>query len=758
MSRKRTRRSALALIASGGGLLIWGTGGYTQTKLDRRTNLDTSADGVGSMALLGINTLDGQLVFESETRNLIEVTNNTEATIDSLSVTVQNRLALDFDVTIESDPMPLSPGETGVVRATITGSGSNCQAQTGDIELSMIASSSAAAVPVIQATRRVTLSCVNCLNFQPPTQTTALPSGFVPDAGKPFNIRDEFDAQSTLQYGWNQDQTPTTRERDVVSATEEDTLIHFNRDDRIPNAYDAASDGSWSIDLPDGWYDVTMRCHDPQYVDQEYSFDVDGGASVVEIRDPEFSNGNRNNNAETYQFSVEVAQGENLRITPPQGTWNPKISWLRFEADPAVFDVTATSWSTTVSKGKQATVTTTVTNIGGGSGSQAVSLTIPSIGEVDSRTVALDSGESTQVQLTWDTTQVATGTYDLRVASDSTSDERTDALTVESLTFSATNAWTGTRAYYEQDLVFEFDNTLDDAIEITGIQVEDTNTAATRLDAGSTDEAYVWVEDAYDPTNRTHDYAGSAPTAPNIGSADSNRIDLGPTGTTVPVDPGATATIELIEFKDSDGPITMGGTEVSDIKIGSQTNIGATTVDVTLFYNPVGGNETSVSTTIEGVAGDLEYITGSAELFDIKGTNDGLAFNLLNDAAGPNFGSAGIGFDSLVVENTTSADAIRFDDDNLDLLAAISGTDADYVEDGGFDGFSIGERISLPGDPDLAEGDDSRWNIRGFEDADTGFFDDNDPVDMSGEDVTITVEREKADAPGGGARFVIENI
>mgnify|MGYP000286000634 CR=1 FL=1 len=332
MSKKWTRRSALALIGSGAGLLTWGTGGFTDVTADRQVNINTTADDNGDPTdnpLLGITTHDGQVVFETETRKLVTLTNNIGPKLDTVKANVQNKAQLDFDVEIDSVPNSLDD-ESGTVTATVTGSGSNCIKETGQIELKISAlSTSTDSAPEITATRSISLSCVNCLNFEQPETVT--PSGFIPDTGSQFGLRDEFDPKSTLSYGWESEQTDTTRERG--EGTEEDTLAHFTTNDRIPTAYDASADPDWGIDLPNGWYDVTMHCRDPSYSDQEYSFDVDGGAEIVQLRDRAFDyeDKDRSEQAETYSFPVEV-EDSRLRITPPDGTYNPKISWLRFES------------------------------------------------------------------------------------------------------------------------------------------------------------------------------------------------------------------------------------------------------------------------------------------------------------------------------------------------------------------------------------------------------------------------------------------
>ena len=347
MTKQWTRRSALALIGSGAGLLAWGSGGTTDISANRGVDVDTTGDGPGSSALLGINTLDGQRAFEAETRSLVELTNNTGDKLDEIDVRV-NSQPYNFSVSIDTTPSELDDGTSGQVKATVTGAGSNRKEQTGTVGLGITAKQfdgSGNLVSKITADRDVTLSVVNCINFE--KDTTDTPDGFVPDVGKPFGLRNDdddviFDSQSTLEYGWNRDQTAGTRKRNFVPDTEEDTLNHFIRNDRIPTEYDKSKDGYWEIDLPQGEYDVTMRCHDPQYRDQEYSFDVDGGATVVQLRDPEFGcpwwfpncgRDTRDTHAQTYEFTVQVVSGERLSIVPPAGTYNPKISWIRFEAN-----------------------------------------------------------------------------------------------------------------------------------------------------------------------------------------------------------------------------------------------------------------------------------------------------------------------------------------------------------------------------------------------------------------------------------------
>jgi len=342
MSKKWTRRSALALMGSGAGLLTWGTGGFTDVSADRSVNIDTTADDSDTgEPLLGITTHDDQLVFETETPPIVTLTNNTGSKLDTIGATVQNSAQLDAE--IDSVPNSLDNGESGTVTATITGSGSNKAKTDGTINLEIAASSSSTgSAPKITASRSVSLSCVNCINFQDSTIDT--PSGFIPDLGKEFGPRDS-DSDWTIGYGWTKNQESEARNypTDGVSA-EDQTHNHFvvitdNHPTRFSNSENPVNedwsppDPSWEIGLPNGWYDVTMHCQDTIYSDQEYSFDIDGGAETVKVRDRKFDNDDkeRSEEAETYSFPVEV-KASNLTITPPNGTYNPKISWLQFES------------------------------------------------------------------------------------------------------------------------------------------------------------------------------------------------------------------------------------------------------------------------------------------------------------------------------------------------------------------------------------------------------------------------------------------
>ncbi|WP_434531402.1 LamG domain-containing protein [Haloarcula sp. NS06] len=129
MSKKWTRRSALALIGSGAGLLTWGTGGFTDVTADRQVNIDTTEDSSDG-PLFGIKSLadsggPGQRVslitFQNNLDEEVGVNLNA-ATVDSDDTTEVADLfkgegtdpANYFDT-----PDSVGPGKQGTIEATL---------------------------------------------------------------------------------------------------------------------------------------------------------------------------------------------------------------------------------------------------------------------------------------------------------------------------------------------------------------------------------------------------------------------------------------------------------------------------------------------------------------------------------------------------------------------------------------------------------------------------------------------------------------
>ncbi|MFY4814105.1 LamG domain-containing protein [Haloarcula sp. AONF1] len=129
MSKKWTRRSALALIGSGAGLLTWGTGGFTDVTADRQVNINTTPDSLDHPQL-GIKTLGdgggpGQRVslitFQNNLDEEIGVNLNA-ATVDSDDTTEVADLfkGEGIDPTNYFDaPDSVGPEEQGIIEATL---------------------------------------------------------------------------------------------------------------------------------------------------------------------------------------------------------------------------------------------------------------------------------------------------------------------------------------------------------------------------------------------------------------------------------------------------------------------------------------------------------------------------------------------------------------------------------------------------------------------------------------------------------------
>jgi hypothetical protein len=529
------------------------------------------------------------------------LTNNTGSTLDTVGATVQNPVALDFDVELETFPNSLDVGNSGEVTATITGSGNNRIKETGQIELEIIASSTAPdSAPKITASRSVSLSCVNCINFEQPDTVT--PPGFISDTGDTFGPRDEFDSASTLYYGWESGNSDTTRERGERQATEEDTLAHFNTDDRIPTAYDASLDPYWEIDLPDGWYDMTIYCLDPSYSDQEYSFDVAGGAETVELRDTNFDDetNQRSTEGETYRFPVEVDDAK-LSITPPDGTYNPKINWLRFEsrnesADPANFNVEITGDSPiAVYQGETASIAAEIENTGEQPGVQEIRATFEDA-KKDSQAISLTAGEKNTIQLDWDTSDETPGTYTLKVSSDDTID--TTKVKITGVDITATGASDKRQKGDYSDYYFNITHNFGYGIELTGVRVDSTSADADylRRERSPYREVEVDVTDDWEHgTDGTYSDSG----ADYVGGGwwtwyeTGDRINLYPTDNSAEtLQTDEDAELGLFSFRKRRGNGQGSGSFKS-------VNMQNETVAITLWYTDPNGDERKASFTTD---------------------------------------------------------------------------------------------------------------------------------------------------------------
>ena len=89
------------------------------------------------------------------------------------------------------------------------------------------------------------------INFQ--AAGAPIPDGYLPDYGELFG-----DRGNGWSYGWSQDMTSRTRDRNNAAAPDQrhDTLVHFQ-----------PLGGVWEIELPNGTYNLFIVCGDPSYAD-----------------------------------------------------------------------------------------------------------------------------------------------------------------------------------------------------------------------------------------------------------------------------------------------------------------------------------------------------------------------------------------------------------------------------------------------------------------------------------------------------------
>jgi hypothetical protein len=163
------------------------------------------------------------------------------------------------------------------------------------------------------------------INFQP--EDAYVPDDFIPDTGE------RFDDRNGLRYGWSEEHTDTTRDRDDHDLSQElNTLNHFVQDNgTTERPYDSRTDPEWEIELDDGTYDVTLVGGDADHLDNELSFAVNDTLFI----DNEFDNQElrrpRGKNFIKHEGTVEVTDGT-LTIAPPDGAFNPKICWLEIRS------------------------------------------------------------------------------------------------------------------------------------------------------------------------------------------------------------------------------------------------------------------------------------------------------------------------------------------------------------------------------------------------------------------------------------------
>lgn len=141
------------------------------------------------------------------------------------------------------------------------------------------------------------------VNFQP--QSAEVPTGYLLDGGFSYAQRG-----NGYTYGWNQNATVGTRDREVLSDQKTDTLNHMQ-------LYGART---WEMSVPNGTYQVHVVMGDASYFDSTYKLNVEGVLTV----NGKPTSGNRFIEGTK---TVTVTDGK-LTLTNATGAVNNKIDYI----------------------------------------------------------------------------------------------------------------------------------------------------------------------------------------------------------------------------------------------------------------------------------------------------------------------------------------------------------------------------------------------------------------------------------------------
>ena len=152
------------------------------------------------------------------------------------------------------------------------------------------------------------------INFQ--LAGAPVPEGYLPDTGQVFG-----DRGNGYTYGWSQDMTGQTRDRNNAAAPDQryDTLIHFMRTGAV-----------WEIELPPGTYRVFIVCGDPSNADSNNAIELEG---ELLADDPDGLD-----SFDEFEFIVVVSDGR-LTWSEPAGTY-VKPCFIEIESSKPLVEAT----------------------------------------------------------------------------------------------------------------------------------------------------------------------------------------------------------------------------------------------------------------------------------------------------------------------------------------------------------------------------------------------------------------------------------
>src|SRR5687768_11390583 len=135
------------------------------------------------------------------------------------------------------------------------------------------------------------------INFQP--ASAQAPAGYFADSGAVFG-----DRGNGWAYGWDQDISVATRDRNANGDQRYDTLVHTQ----------LYGTRSWEIGVPSGTYDVRLVVGDPSYFDSTYKFAVENVLAT---------SGTPTSSSRFFDRTTRVSVSDGkLTVANASGSWN----------------------------------------------------------------------------------------------------------------------------------------------------------------------------------------------------------------------------------------------------------------------------------------------------------------------------------------------------------------------------------------------------------------------------------------------------
>ncbi|MEL7161404.1 MAG: PKD domain-containing protein, partial [Bacteroidota bacterium] len=222
----------------------------------------------GTMGPIRLSTIYGEVITEKiNNAPLAEFT----ATPDELTVVFEGVGSQDFDGTVDAYAWDFGDGNTSDLAAP-----THTYAAPGTYSVSLTVTdneglSGEAATQEITVTEPFVATFPYQINFQ--DEATPPPAGYLKDFGEAYGVK-----EGELIYGWikqtdgtpvnlNQPSNGAGRNRDAANEFDleprQETLIHMQGDGIWPNDVSGrGNEGVWEIEVPDGWYEVTVSVGD----------------------------------------------------------------------------------------------------------------------------------------------------------------------------------------------------------------------------------------------------------------------------------------------------------------------------------------------------------------------------------------------------------------------------------------------------------------------------------------------------------------